>query len=108
MMYLINLTLTAQDADAYTPLIDGIKALGSWSNRLQNTFLLECPLNSVQIRDILKPHLKAGDRLFVAEIGRNWAGTGMGEGFKEWMDRRNVRPNVTLAPAPAAPPADPS
>jgi hypothetical protein len=96
MMYFINITLTGGNEEAYKPLIDAIKALGPWSNRMQNTFLVECPLNAVQIRDLLKPHLKANDRLFVGEFTRNWAATNMGAGFPEWIGRRRFRTIVPL------------
>ena len=91
MMYFINLTLSTGNEDDYKPLIEAIKALGPWSNRLQNTFFVECPLSSTQIRDLLKPHLKPADRLFVGEFIRNWAATNMGQGFPEWVQRRNFR-----------------
>ena len=43
-----------------------------------------------RIRDTLKPslNLEGGDRLLVARISRNWAGTNMGQGFPDWMQRR--------------------
>ena len=36
----------------------------------------------------MEPTFMPGDRIFVAEIKKNWAGRGMGEGFPEWMQRR--------------------
>ena len=88
MMYFINLTLQAEESE-YENLTDVIKTLGPWSNRLKGTWLVEARLSSRQIRDLLKGHMKPGDRIFVGQFERNWAGTNMGEGFPEWMERRN-------------------
>lgn len=79
--------------ELYSNLERAIKALGNWSNRLRGAWLVESRFSASQIRDLLKPHLFAGsDRLFVVRMSKNWAGTGMGEGFQEWMTRRNFDP----------------
>jgi hypothetical protein len=98
MMYLINVTLTGQESE-YANLIQAIKTLGPWSNRLMNTFMVECTLSAVQIRDLLKPHLKEGDRLFVGELIRNWAATNMGADFPQWVGRRKFR-EIQVMPKP--------
>lgn len=87
MMYLVNLTLQAPEEE-YVGLLNTLKALGPWSNRLRGCWLVECRLTARQIRDLLKPHLRSGDRLFIAQIAQNWAATGMGSGFPDWMGRR--------------------
>lgn len=90
MMYLVLLELNARPADQYPDLERAIKALGNWSNRVRGAWIVESRFSAQQIRDLLKPHIGAGqDRLFVARIGGNWAGTGMGPGFQEWMNRRD-------------------
>lgn len=90
MMFVILLELNARPADQYPDLERSIKALGNWSNRVRGSWLVESRFSAQQIRDLLKPHLVAGtDRLFVARLGSNWAGTGMGTGFPEWMNRRS-------------------
>ncbi|MFZ5478247.1 MAG: hypothetical protein ACOZNI_15880 [Myxococcota bacterium] len=90
MMFLIVTELNARPAAEYPDLERAIKALGNWSNRLKNGWIVESRFNASQIRDLLKPHLVSGqDRIFVARMTKNWAGTGMGDGFQEWMNRRN-------------------
>ena len=90
MMYLVVLDLNARPAAEYPDLERAIKALGNWSNRLKGAWIVEARMNASQIRDLLKPHIVAGqDRVFVARITKNWAGTNMGEGFPEWLKRRN-------------------
>lgn len=88
-MYLIMLELNARPADQYPDLEKAIKALGNWSNRMRGLWLVETRFNAAQIRDLLKPSLVAGqDKLFVTRMTTNWAGTAMGEGFQDWMNRR--------------------
>lgn len=90
MMFLILLELNGRPTDQYPELERALKALGNWSNRLKGQWIVESRFNASQIRDLLKPHVVAvQDRVFVARITRNWAGTNMGDGFKEWMNRRN-------------------
>ncbi len=89
-MYLIQLELNARPADQYPELEKAIKALGNWSNRMRGSWLVETRFTAAQIRDLLKPTIVSGqDRLFVARMTTNWAGTGMGDGFQDWMNRRN-------------------
>lgn len=90
MMYLIMVELNGRAADQYADLERAIKALGNWSNRIRNVWMVESHFSATQIRDLLKPTLVAGqDRLFVARFTPNWAGYGMGEGFADWIGRRN-------------------
>ena len=82
----------AQENETLKRLDAAIKVMGNWSNRIPNCWILETNrMNAVHIRDQLKQFLTAtqGDRLFVARISRNWAGTNMGEGFPEWLKGRD-------------------
>ncbi len=94
-MYFISFRLQAP-WEEYGDLERALKAMGPWSNRLDPTWLLESRLSSRTIRDLLKPHLKPGDRLFVGQFSQNWAGTNMGDGFPDWLKRRSFQ-------APTAP-----
>ena len=89
MMYVILLELTARPADQYEDLERAIKALGDWSNRVKGQWLVQSRFPTSQVRDLLKPHIGAGDKLFVARIHGNWSATNMGAGFQDWMNRRN-------------------
>lgn len=89
MMFLVLLELNGRPADQYPDLERALKALGNWSNRLKGQWIIESRFNASQIRDLLKPHVTPQDRVFVARMTRNWAGTNMGDGFQEWMNRRN-------------------
>lgn len=90
MMYFVA-THTMGEESEYEGLTNAIKALGPWSNRLKNCWLVESNFSSGRIRDLVKPHLQfeKGDRVFVAQFSKNWAGTGMGTDFPEWLNRRD-------------------
>ena len=87
-MYFIA-TTTRSDSHDYAPLVETIKALGPWSNRLRDVWLVQSTLSARRIRDLLKPHIHEGDRLFVGEMTQNWAGRNMGREFPDWIGRRS-------------------
>lgn len=87
MMYMIALALSGQKSE-YEALFNALKALGPWSNRLGDTWIVQSKHPARRIRDLLKPHIKTTDRVFVSQMTRNWAGTGMGPQFPEWIGRR--------------------
>jgi hypothetical protein len=89
-MYLVILDPRSNDPVVRERVEGAIKLMGNWSNRMTNCWMLESKNKGArQIRDDLKPFLGDQDRLFVARISRNWAGRGMGEGFPEWIGRRD-------------------
>ena len=92
-MYMIAFKLNGPDG-AYENLETAIKALGPWSNRLADCWIVESRFNARRIRDLMKPHLnlEAGDRVFVAQFNENWAGSNMGQNFPEWIKRRDFAP----------------
>ena len=87
MVMLVSFHLSEENEN----FTEALKALGNWSNRVPSAWVLETGLSPRQVRDLLGGHMKPGDRIFVAEIEKNWAGRGMGEGFPEWMQRRRFR-----------------
>lgn len=89
MMYMLTFQLRAGDTAARESLENAIKKLGNWSNRMPGVWLVESKAAAPQIRDFLKQHLGPSDALFVARISKNWAGRNLGEGFPEWMNRRD-------------------
>lgn len=90
MMFLVCLDLRSKDVIVRERVTAALKTMGNWSNRMNDAWLLETNTQGARaIRDHLKQFLKPEDRLFVARISRNWAGTGMGKGFPEWMQRRD-------------------
>ena len=99
MMFVIMLELNTRKEDQYPDLERAIKALGDWSNRVKGQWLVQSRFPASQIRDLLKPHIDAGDRLFVARLTGSWSATNMGPGFQEWMNRRNYETPPTRGSA---------
>jgi hypothetical protein len=97
MMYFIALRLQGPETE-YEQLFNLIKALGPWSNRLSPTWVVESRYSASAIRDLLKKAIKPGDRVFVGQFVKNWAGTNMGPDFPEWMNRRSFDAPVPLKP----------
>ena len=104
MVYVVA-TRLAQDPKtdpgkaAYANLLNAITALGPWSDRLGEAWIVESKLSASRIRDLLKPHLKAGDRLFVGQCTPNWASFAMGPQFPAWIRRRDFSgPGVSATP----------
>ena len=84
MMMLVCFKLTQDNPEFLAEL----KSLGNWSNRIDGAWILETKINPRQVRDLLGAKMKDGDRLFVARITEAWAGRNMGQGFPEWIQRR--------------------
>lgn len=89
MMYMISYHLRSDDAVSRENLENAVKKLGNWSRRMPTVWLVESRAAAPQIRDFLKQHLGPQDALFVARISKNWAGRNLGDGFAEWMKRRD-------------------
>lgn len=89
MMFMLSYQLRTEDPAAKEKVENAIKKLGNWSRRMPSVWLLESKANAPQIRDYLKGSLGPNDVLFVARISKNWAGRNMGEGFPEWIGRRD-------------------
>lgn len=92
MMFMITVEFRSEDVVAKERVDASIKTLGNWSNRIPGVYMLETNrMGARGIRDHLKQFIvtEKGDQVFVARISRNWAGTNMGQGFPEWMKRRD-------------------
>jgi hypothetical protein len=98
-MYVVALHLTGEPA-SYQALNDALQKLGDWSNRLPGAWLVQSNRSARELRDALKPHVQANDRLFVAQFSRNWAATNMGPGFAEWIGRRTFDAPATTPALP--------
>ena len=103
MMFIITYVPAEEGTGSNEQFEAAIKLVGNWANALaqSGTWIVASRLNAAQIRDQLKPFVQAdkGDRLFVARISRNWAGTNMGSNFPDWLKRQEfgtfVDPNTS-------------
>lgn len=92
MVYMIVFELRSPDQDVVSERLGAaLKSLGHWSTRMPGMWLLQPHrrMSAGQIRDHLKQFMGEQDTVFVARISRNWAGRNMGQGFPEWMSRRD-------------------
>ncbi len=88
MMFMISYVNMQDDPQAQARFDAAVKLMRPWANALSSkgVWIVQNPRqNAAQIRDALKPMINPGDRLFVARISRNWAGSGMNTSFPEWM-----------------------
>ena len=92
MMFMISYVPATEDPAAVERFNAAVKLIGNWSNTLsqQHVWFVASRLNANQLRDQLKAFINAdkGDRLFVARIAQNWAGTNMGANFPDWLKRQ--------------------
>lgn len=80
----INYDLKNGDMDDYQDLFVAIKSLGSVHHAQGSFWLVKTDKTSVQIRDLLKGHLKQGDKLMVSAFD-NWASAQMSDAAK-WLN----------------------
>jgi hypothetical protein len=88
MMFMISYINMQDDPQAQARFDAAVQIMRPWANALSKNgvWIVQNPRqNAAQIRDTLKTMINPGDRLFVARISRNWAGTGMNASFPEWM-----------------------
>ena len=90
MMYLLCYEQIEDDEITRERLSAAIKSTGHWSNRIGEMWLIQPhrTLSAGQLRDHFKQFINDRDRLFVARISQNWAGRNMGQGFADWVGRR--------------------
>ena len=102
MMYFVATRLAVdprseQGKARYAGLVNAIQALGPWSDRMDRVWLVESKLSASRIRTLLKPHVANNERIFVGQFSNNWAGYNMGQGFPDWIGRRDF--DVPKAPS---------
>lgn len=66
--FAIGYDLHPSRGETYGELIEAIKEVGSWWHHLDSTWIVVSTRTAVQIRDFLRPHLKADDQLLVVRL----------------------------------------
>jgi hypothetical protein len=59
---------TAQDGEAYEKVIGQIKSYPKWAHVEKSVWVVKTDATTVDVRDAIKTHMHARDRLFVAEL----------------------------------------
>lgn len=83
--YLIGYDLNRTGQD-YKDLIDSIKTnFDTWWHHLDSTWIVITTINSVQIRDLLTPHIDSNDELLVVRLTGEGAWYGINERGSDWL-----------------------
>lgn len=69
----------------YSELHNAIKALGSWWHCVESTWIIKSDLSVVQIRDALKKHVDANDKLLVLGLSGVGAWVGLDKNCSDWL-----------------------
>lgn len=73
----------------YEKLQEMIKSLGMWWHQTGSVWFVKTSKNIVDTRDCLRPFLDSNDKLFVMEVGKQWAGSGFSKEEYDWV-RTNI------------------
>jgi len=75
----------AAPATNYERLVLKIRAQNNWARLGANAYLVKSSLTVIQLRDVLKPILKSGDKLFVGHCPVPSAWHGQPEDVSKWI-----------------------
>lgn len=81
-----DLNKEKKSRDGYAALIDAIKKnFASRWHCLDSTWIVITDKTSVQVHDLLKPHIDVDDELFVVKLTRDAAWTGFTKNCSDWL-----------------------
>ena len=82
--YLVNYDLN-RPGQQYAGLIQAIKCLGVSEHIQLSVWIVNSHLSAITIRSSLLPYLDANDKLFVVELQREAAWSGLAPGISNWL-----------------------
>lgn len=85
MMVLITYDLTQPGRD-YEKLFAAIRALGNWCHALESVWILDTQWGAIQIRDNLKLHVDANDKIFTVRMQRDWGSWNLSKEIIDWLN----------------------
>lgn len=96
--YLVTYDLMRPGKD-YPALFAGIKsaASGGWAHPLDSFWLVNTVLSGEQLRNHLLRFIDKNDKLFVADVGRDWASFGLAPVVVDWLHSNDARQNAKAA-----------
>jgi hypothetical protein len=76
----------------YPELFDAIKSVGTtWWHCLESVWLVKTTLASAQVREQLRLHIDANDKILVAALAGNWASLGLKQECNDWLSENLAR-----------------
>jgi len=86
--YLVTYDLRAPGRD-YSKLFAGIKKIANgWAHPLESMWLVRSSMTQGNIRDELKQHVDANDRLFIIEVKpKEWASYNLDQSQVDWLQQ---------------------
>lgn len=69
----------------YERLYEAIKELGNWWHCVESVWIVVTPLSSAQVRDRLRQHIDANDKLAVFKLEADWATLGLDRNCNDWL-----------------------
>ena len=85
-VYCISYDLNGE-ASSYSPLFEGIKSFGIWWHQAKYVWVIKTDKSAKDVRDYLKQFIQNGDKLFVVEVVKHWAGTGFSKEEYDWLKK---------------------
>jgi len=83
--YMIGYDLNKPEQN-YTNLITTIKeSFDNWWHYLDSTWIVNTTLNTLEIRDLLQPHVDGDDELLVVKLSGEGAWAGFDQKASEWL-----------------------
>jgi len=74
-----------EGSEGYKELFAAIKNLGIWWHCLDSTWIVKSDLTTVEIRNLLTPHLDPNDELLVAKLSGEAAWVGFNDECSKWL-----------------------
>ena len=84
MVYIVSYDLRKPERN-YEDLIKELKSFGTWWHQTGSVWIIVTSKTTVEVRDYLKQFVDSNDKLFVAQINKNWAATGFTEQEYNWI-----------------------
>lgn len=86
MVYSVSYDLQNATSE-YQDLCDGIKGYGTWWHQTESVWMIKTEKSAKEVREYLMQFLRPGDKLFVIEVRKPWAGTGFSTKEYDWLKK---------------------
>lgn len=75
----------------YNALYEAIRGLsGAWAHPVESVWLVATDLQASAVRDVLKKHVDANDKLMVMQLAPGWATLNVDGAVTNWLKTRPI------------------